>query len=360
MKVTIVYPFRDREKQRVQRSLDSLKVQTNTKFKVLFIDYGSSPLLSTEIRVLTSQYQFVDYHYLHTQYQPWNKSKALNYALSMTQTDFFFVADIDMIFRSDFIELALLQISESVRNVYFKVGYLSKWETDKIKRFEEYFIQTESNVEATGLTLFYTSDLKTIGGFDNFFHFWGSEDTEVHVRLRNSGCKVLFYEAQILLLHQWHPSYMRCETKQLSINLQLSNIIRLNFHHLNKAISQKKYNVNCFDELGIITKKEFLDLNAAKTSYVVFNIKDDFIYFLFVELPKFRGGILKVCFKEDSYAQTLKYFVKKFLGKKVPQYFSLKEINDQVLLHIISFYHHYPYMYQVSSDLKSITFAIKK
>jgi len=79
-----------------------------------------------------------------------------------------------------------------------------------------------------------------------------------------------------------------------------------------------------------------------------------------VQLPQFRGGVLKVRFEEDPFATTMKYHIKSILGKKVPQYCTLKEINDQVLLHIISFYHHYPYMYQVSPDLKSITFAIKK
>ena len=93
---------------------------------------------------------------------------------------------------------------------------------------------------------------------------------------------------------------------------------------------------------------------------MIFNIKDDLTHFLFVELPKFRGGILKVRFVEDPFAKTFKYHIKRLLGKKVPQYCTLKEINDQVLLHIISFYHQYPYMYQVSPDLKSITFAIKK
>jgi glycosyltransferase involved in cell wall biosynthesis len=360
MKVTIVYPFRDREKQRVQRSLDSLKVQTNTNFTVLFIDYGSSPLLSTEIRVLTSQYQFVDYHYLYTQYQPWNKSKALNYALSMTQTDFFFVADIDMIFRSDFIELALQKIGKSESNIYFKVGYLSKKESVKVKRFEEYIIQTESNYEATGLTLFRTFDLKYIGGFDDFFHFWGSEDTEVHVRLRNSGFDVFFYDEKVLLLHQWHPSYMRTEKKQLSASVQLSNIIRLNFHHLNDAISKEKHSVESLKKGNVIDKNEFLDLKEASQNFFIFNKKDDVTYFLFVQLPKFRGGVLKVRFEEDPFATTMKYHVKRILCKKVPQYYTLKEINDQVLLHIISFYHQYPYMYEVSSDLKSITFAIKK
>ena len=90
------------------------------------------------------------------------------------------------------------------------------------------------------------------------------------------------------------------------------------------------------------------------------NVSAAVTHFLFIELPKFHGRILKVRFEEDPYGKTFEYYIKRFLGKKVPQYCTLKEINDQVLLHIISFYHHYPYSYQVTPDLKSITFAIKK
>ena len=67
MKVTIVFPFRDRDMQRVKRSLDSLQEQTCNDFIVMFIDYGSNPNLSKEIKALVIHYSFVAYYYLHTQ-----------------------------------------------------------------------------------------------------------------------------------------------------------------------------------------------------------------------------------------------------------------------------------------------------
>ena len=48
------------------------------------------------------------------------------------------------------------------------------------------------------------------------------------------------------------------------------------------------------------------------------------------------------------------------LGKKVPKFYSLKEINDALLIHLVSFFHQYPYTYKVSDDLKNIEFKIKK
>ncbi len=59
MKVTIVFPFRDRDMQRVKRSLDSLQEQTCNDFIVMFIDYGSNPNLSKEIKALVIHYSFV-------------------------------------------------------------------------------------------------------------------------------------------------------------------------------------------------------------------------------------------------------------------------------------------------------------
>ena len=93
---------------------------------------------------------------------------------------------------------------------------------------------------------------------------------------------------------------------------------------------------------------------------VINNTKEKVTHFLFVELPQFQNGILSVHFVEDSFQNSLKYKIKKTVGKKVPNYYSLKEINDMLLLHIISFYHQLPYTFKISADLKSISFKIKK
>ena len=89
MQITIVFPFRNRDSLRVKRALDSVMQQSQKGFKVLFIDYGSTTVIAREVEKIVAQYHFVQYHYLFTQYQPWNKSKALNYALLQTNTPFF-------------------------------------------------------------------------------------------------------------------------------------------------------------------------------------------------------------------------------------------------------------------------------
>ena len=356
--ITIIYAYRNRDLKRIQKSIESLCSQTNKNLKVIFVDYGSDIVIANQVADLIKKYPFVQYHYLDTIYQPWNKSKALNYAIKKTDSDFCFIADIDMIFHPEFIKLLILK---SLNNTvtFFKVGFLSQEESLKSLSFEDYKIKFYSNEEATGMSLLPTKNLKDIHGYEEFFHFWGAEDTDLHNRLRNSGCTINYYDEKILMLHQWHSNYRQRETKTLNKELQIREIVETNHRHLvdNLQQNKSKVNLNCWGE--VISKNDFDNLRD--TPYVqIFNKVSVVNHFLFVQLPQFRGGVLKVRFEEDPFATTMKYHIKRILGKKVPQYCTLKEINDQVLLHTISFYHHYPYMYQVSPDLKSITFAIKK
>jgi N-terminal domain of galactosyltransferase len=364
MQITIVFPFRNRDTLRVKKALNSLAYQSEKKFRVLFIDYGSKTEIAQEVSTIIKKYDFVEYHYLFTQYQPWNKSKALNYALRQTHTPYFFVADIDMIFRHDFVQKAIqLSKEDTSNNVYFKVGFLSASETKLEKQFQDYQINFESNSEATGLTLFSTSELKSCGGFDEFYHFWGAEDTDIHVRLQNAGYSVVFYDNEILLLHQWHSSYRSLERKDLTQDLQLSGVVQLNHQHLINAIHSKKTMINCLDQGKITTLEDIQKLkedNEDNKIMVLTNKKEQIDHFLFVELPSFKNVILNVTLVEDPFQNSLKYRLKKLMAKKVPKYYTLKEINDLFLLHIISFYRNNNYIYKVSDDLKSIEFKIQK
>lgn len=357
--ITILYPYRNRDLERIKRSLDSLALQTDKRFKVLFVDYGSTPKQASLVEQLIISYSFANYAYTYTSVQPWSRAKALNVGLQQVTTDFVFTADIDMIFSPHLVS-TLYEIMHTQKAIYFKVGFLSREESFSEKPFDEYTISFTSDIGAQGLSLFAVEALKAINGYDEFLHFWGAEDIDIHNRLERLGLSSFFYKEAILMVHQWHPTYRNSETKYLTTDLQLSSIVALNHKHLLHNDISKKI---CIEQPNwgiLVDKKSFEILESEPETYTILNSSAAVTHFLFVELSKFKGGVLKVRFEEDPYSQTLKYFAKKFLGKKVSQYCTLKEINDQVLLHIISFYHQYPYMYQVSPDLKSITFAIKK
>jgi glycosyltransferase involved in cell wall biosynthesis len=358
--LTIIYPYRNREVNRVKKSLDSLASQNNKEFKVVFVDYGTPKEQAKEIEELVTSFPFANYQYYSTQHQPWNKSRALNSVIKNLKGSFCFIADIDMIFHSTFVETALLLQKED-EAVYFKVGFLDEKETQATRSFSEYKISFESDEEATGLTLFPVKKLKEINGFDEFYHFWGAEDTDVHARLRNNGTTVTFYDKDILLLHQWHPSYRSKESKSLSQSLQLTGIVQLNHQHLKFAKQHKVTIVNPKQWGEVPSAKTFAKLEAGSPNKIkISNQKEVIDHFLFVELPTLSHGLHTFFISEDNFQKTIKYTAKKRLGKKVPNYYTLKEINDALLLQIITFYRNYPYIYKINKSLDTITFTILK
>lgn len=357
--ITVLFPYRDREMSRIKKSLDSLKNQNNQNFKVLFIDYGSNLHFAKEVCNLVNSYSFTEYFYSYNNKQPWSRSKAINVGLKLVKTPFVFIADIDLIFRNDFIDL-LVKLKDPKKAYYFKVGFLTEDETNILKDFLDYQISFSTEAAAQGLSLFPMKEVFDIQAFDEFLHFWGAEDNDIHQRLVRSGIESIFYNQEILLLHQWHESYRKSEKNTLTKELQLTGITKLNQQHLISNQKNEVVKINGKNWGTPISEKEYSELETYNSSIILTNKKEVVDHFLFVELPKFERDILSIQFLEDPFRKALKFKVKALLGKKVPKYYSLKEINDMLLLHIISFYHVFPYSYEIDSDLKSITFKIKK
>ncbi len=142
--------------------------------------------------------------------------------------------------------------------------------------------------------------------------------------------------------------------------MQLTDIIKINHQKLLANTENREVQVNNVKWGAGICKNDFEILKKDKKEKIMLNKKEIVSHFLFCELPNFEDDILNISFVEDPFQNSLKYKLKKILGKKVPKYYTLKEINDLLLLHIISFYHTFPYLYEVSDELNSIRFKIKK
>jgi glycosyltransferase involved in cell wall biosynthesis len=355
--LSILYPYRNRELLRLKRSFDSLTQQTNDHFKVYFIDYGSSPELANEVKNLCLNYAFITYQFLPTQFQPWNKSRALNSVIKRLKSDYCFVADVDLIFHPRFVETALSFMKASI-TTYFQVGYLNPSESQKNQRFHEYKVNRLSTHEATGLSLLPVNQLQELRGFDEFYHFWGAEDTDIHIRLKNTGYNVEYYDAELLLLHQWHPSYQSRQKTILTSEFQVTGILLLNQEHLKNAMKNGNTKVNKDWWGEVLSKSELDELERADLKLKVTNKKQQVNDVLFGILPNFKSGILKIRFITDPYGNSFKYYSKRILGKKVPEYYSLKEVNDMILLHLISFYRNMPYSVWVKNN-SEIEIAIK-
>lgn len=354
--ITILYTYRNRELSRINRSLDSLAQQKRQNFNVVFVDYGSEENLAFEIKNLVDQYSFASYEYLFTRQQPWSKCKALNYVIKNLSSEYCFTADVDMIFHPQFTEILEKELNPN-KIIYFKVGFLTEEESVKLIDFEEYKISFLSTEEATGMTLFPVEKLKAIRGFDEFFHFWGGEDTDIHNRLKSIGCKIEYFDKKILLLHQWHPNYRKRETIKLNKELQLKGVVELNHRHLKYNLENGITNVN-LKAWGCIMNKEdhetLLNLPLREISNEVSVIN----HFLFVELRDGNMPVISVRIIKNPIEKTLKYKIKKLLRRKIPEFYSLKKINDKLLFHIVVYQHHLPYIYSISEDFSSIDFKM--
>ena len=356
--LSILIPYRNRNSSHLANCLKSLQRQTIQDFEVHFIDYGSDIEMASKARKICLEYSFVQYIKHPVQYQPWNKSRALNSVIKNLQSDYCFVADVDMIFHPGFVKIAH-DLMDLKKCIYFQVGFLEPDDKVENKRFESFSDYRVSTNEATGLSMFPVNSLRELRGFDEFYHFWGAEDTDMHVRFKNAGYQVEFYNTKILMLHQWHPTYRLEETSKLSMNLQLTGIVQINHQYMQSAISQKRTKVNYAGWGGIPDEKAMTALMQAEYNRELTNEKPVIDSFLYAELSQSQSGILKIKINELDTRTDFKHQAKKLFRKKVPTYYSLKDINDKVLLHIISFYRHQPYYYKVYDKERFIELAIK-
>jgi hypothetical protein len=180
----------------------------------------------------------------------------------------------------------------------------------------------------------------------------------MHVRLQNYGVEINYYDTAVLLLHQWHRTYRMKEKKHLTHEIQLTGAVQLNYQHLMYAIANKRTVVNSKNWGSCMTHEDLIKLENPTNTFELTNEKKIIDHWLFVQLNDLKQESYCFQIKAATFQKSLKYVAKKLIGMKVPIYYSLKEINDLILLHLISFHKNNPYTYKVSDDLKSIEFCI--
>ena len=235
--------------------------------------------------------------------------------------------------------------------------YLKKKQKKSIA-FKDYVPKFLSTHEATGLTLFPVNKLKEINGFDEFFHFWGAEDTDMHHRLRNHGLEVEYCEDVLLMLHQWHQSYLSKTNKDFAKELVLAGIEHLNHEHKDKNKELKVTKVNPNGWGNMVSQSSFEELNRSEINLHLTNNVQDVDYLINSLLPTTNNKIISLEVS-DSNINKLKNTIKKVIGKKVPRYYSIKKVNDLLLMQLIAHYRNKNYIYKVSKDAQKITLKIK-
>jgi glycosyltransferase involved in cell wall biosynthesis len=292
--ITIVYCYRNREFQRIKRSLDSLSAQDNLNFQVIFVDYGSELEIAAEMRKLVMSYPFADYIYNDTRGMPWNRSHALNNGIRLAKSDYIFTADVDMIFRKDFISTCHNLVDNNTAH-FFSVYYLP--EHADLDNVNVTSFDVKSKTYALGLGLIPRKALMEIRGYDEFFCFWGKEDNDIEHRLKMAGIDTLFYEKNVLLYHMYHvPIHQDRETMpagwlifQDSYFVFMKNIVIRNegnewgrIFKVNERDCIRMINDSNIEYLNITGQNDFFSyvlnrsfINAQKGEFIKLYFKDE-------------------------------------------------------------------------------------
>ncbi len=231
---SILFAYRDRDQLRIRNCLESLEIQSQKDFEVVFVDYGSTTENSKKLKEVLSDFSFVRYYYVAHPGLLWNKSKAFNYGIKKSNSDYIVTADIDLIFHPEFIEnIDSLAFRDSF--TIFSYAYLPEsLNVQKISGKEFADLKATHTGHITGSGLYPKKALEEIHGFDEFYHFYGSEDEDLFTRLENYGLKKI-QEPFNMLAHQWHPRYPFEERNKLSKTPKIHNIRRINMAHYEDA-----------------------------------------------------------------------------------------------------------------------------
>jgi len=353
MKLTIVIPNRNRDLAIVKRSLRSVVDQASDTLAIVLVDYGSDIGYQKDLKKLINEIGNIKLILCPTQGQLWNKARAINIVLKSCTTPFFMVADVDMLFHPKFFHLVLPTLKKE-QTIYFPVGVLTEEESKKDTPFEEYKIKFMTDHEATGISIFPTQDLLDINGFDEFYHGWGSEDTDAHVRLLNNGHEVEFQEETYYFLHQWHPKAYRSRDSK---EPYCKGLEQTNANYLKQTRELKKTMANLNTSWGILPfeiDKESIDYELSitnKTASVKALVQQ-------IEELEVNTSMHVTITQDDSY-KNVKDGVKKILGKKTTDYIALDVVNDTLLGALIGVLRNSPYNYRYNRMTQQIHFQIK-
>lgn len=353
--IAIILTYRNRELKTVENCLESLANQKNKDFKVVLIDYGSNSNYNNALAQLLTNYSFVTLIHCETELQLWCKSRAINISLKTIKTEYCFVGDVDMLYHPDFV--TILNTNASLNNTtYFQVGFLNEEESKKLKAFKDYNFAFKSNREATGMTLYNTELLKSINGYDEFYNGWGSEDTDVHLRLQNAGHQVSFYTEQLLMLHQWHPKNYRTKNDVTPFH---SSLEQINAAYLDLVTTTKNVTANTAFSWGTYIQEDYKKLKVIDENYVITNKTGELLAFINGVLLVRKNVVINLEVTAHLDYKSAKQKTKALLGKKTLTFNSMQTVNDSLLECIIRNLRNLAYQFQFNRNTNKISLTIK-
>lgn len=207
---TIVIPCRNIELERLRRCLQSIRTsQFSSEIPIVVSDYGSHPSNRIEIQELCDSFQA---QVVVTETAgPWSRARALNIGAQASRSKWLIFTDADMIFSTQ-----LLSMWDTYRralgdeSMYLAqckklppiVDFPRDWRPEYYALFEQRGRLFETYGHG-GFQVLTRAAFEKIGGFNEQYTVWGSEDNDLTHRVEALGIQVCWLHSGELL-HQWH------------------------------------------------------------------------------------------------------------------------------------------------------------
>ncbi|MCU0448106.1 MAG: glycosyltransferase [Microscillaceae bacterium] len=206
--ISILVIYRNRAIDLVERCLKSLAKQTFEDWELIFLDYGSDSTYSDEVKNMVQKYDSMHYHYAATQGWYWNRAQAINQGLLLVKGQFVLILDIDILLPPLFLQSLMANYTPNTAwylKCYNLPAYFDEYESLEQKASDWAKKSSVTNSLAQGNIFLQLSDLQAVGGYDEFYRWWGREDNDLSLLLQNRGLALKVCEfAQQFVFHQWH------------------------------------------------------------------------------------------------------------------------------------------------------------
>lgn len=226
--------------QALRLGMAGWNAQTFKDFEIIIADDGSSAEQVAEINRIIADYPKLIIKHSAIPDEGFQRCKAINHAIRLSEAEYLILTDADIIPRNDFVanhfkmrkpnwfisggshietgeELHTILDEQDVQNnicfkheFWTKHGRLDKKLKDRLENspisttIKNFLTQRRKSFNGSN-TSFWKSDFLAVNGFDEDIREYGVEDMDIGLRLSNLGVKSQRYRYSFIALHQTHP-----------------------------------------------------------------------------------------------------------------------------------------------------------
>lgn len=218
--LTVVIPVQDRAGSRLHNLLRSLRAQkAASALHVVVVDYGSAARVAAEVAALAQEHG-ADLLRVAGPLE-WNRARALNLGLRRATTAYVLFADADLVFRNNYAGTAVEALHEDQRRLVVSrmldlpEGLPVEIDQDNVEELRPLAQSRYGDGPHPSIVAVSREALELVGGYDEGFRLWGSEDDDLFRRLRSLGLEPYDVSDRTSYLHQWHPKHEGVESASL-------------------------------------------------------------------------------------------------------------------------------------------------